>query len=174
MNALGNISFALISSVCLEIEAQDKNLKAFNLHGQVFVLDLNDSTEKPTMGIPIEIWSGEELITKLESGPKGKYNLSLVYYPNYQIRFGKAPYITKVIEIDAKGFSRAAEFGIVNLDLDVSIFPNENFMGMDFMNYTPVAKAYFNKAKGIVMWDEKYSDQMNGRIRGVLEANGKW
>lgn len=124
------------------------------------------------MGIPIEIWSEGELITSLESGAKGKYNLHLTYYPSYQIRFGKAPYITKVIEINAKGFARAAEFGVVNLDLDVSIFKNENFMGMAFMDYTPVAKAFFNKSKGVIMWDANYSEEMNGRIRGVLEANG--
>ncbi len=166
--------FMLLCILELEpIGAQNQNMKAFNLHGQVFELNLIDSIERPVMGIPIEIYNGEELITSLSSGPKGKYSLNLVYYPKYTIKFGSAPYIPKVIEIDAKGFNRAAEFGMVNLDLDVSIFKDENFMGMDFMNYTPVAKASLSKSKGIIIWDENYSTQMNGRIRGVLEANGK-
>lgn len=153
--------------------AQDEKLKAFNLHGQVFELNLKDSIERPLVGAVIEIWSGDEFITSLESGSKGKYKIHLSYYPVYHIKFGKSPFITKVIEINAKGFTRAAEFGVVNLDLDVSIFKNENFLGLGFMDYTPVAKASFNKSKGVITWDEKYSKQINGRIRGVLEANGK-
>ncbi|MFM9985205.1 MAG: hypothetical protein ACKVOK_08240 [Flavobacteriales bacterium] len=153
--------------------AQDEKLKAFNLHGQVFELNLDDSIERPIVGAVIEIWSGEEFITSIESGSKGKYKINLVYYPIYHLKFGKSPYITKVIEINAKGFTRAAEFGVVNLDLDVSIFKDQNFLGLGFMSYTPVAKASFNKSKGVILWDDKYSKQMNGRIQGVLEANGK-
>ncbi|MFN0032899.1 MAG: hypothetical protein ACKVOR_12130 [Flavobacteriales bacterium] len=169
-----NISLTLLTMVGIETAAQENNnLKAFNLHGQVFELFLEDSSEKPLMDVPIEIWCGDELITKLESGPKGKYSVNLTYYPKYQIKFGKAPYVSKIVEIDAKGFSRSAEFGIVNLDLDISIFKDENFMGMDFMNFTPVAKLYFNKSKGVIVWDDQYCDQMNARMCGILQANGK-
>ena len=150
------------------VVAQDEKLKAFNLHGQVFELNLDDSIERPLVGAVIEIWSGEEFITSIESGSKGKYKINLVYYPIYHIKFGKSPFITKVIEINAKGFTRAAEFGVVNLDLDVSIFKDQNYLGLGFMS-----KASFNKSKGIILWDDKYSKQMNGRIQGVLEANGK-
>jgi len=164
--------YILLFLLPLVSRAQEK-IKSFTFHGQVFELNLKDSTEKGVMGIPIEIWSGDELITTLESGPKGKYNISLVYYSSYRIKFGKAPYITKVVEVDAKGFQHAAEFGIVNLDLDVSLFRDKGFLGMDFMNYTPVAIARFNKKKGLIEWDMKYAEQMNGRVRGVLLANGK-
>lgn len=149
------------------------NIKSFTFHGQVFELNLVDSSEKPMMGMPIEIWSGDELITTLESGPKGKYNISLVYYPTYRLKFGKSPFISKVIEVDAKGFARAAEFGVVNLDMDISIFKDKGFLGMDFMNYTPVAIARLNKKKGTIEWDMQYAEQMNRRVSGVLEANGR-
>lgn len=149
------------------------NIKSFTFHGQIFELDLADSTEKPMMGIPIEIWAEDELITTLESGPKGKYSISLFFYPSYRLKFGKSPYVTKVIEVDAKGFSQAAEFGVVNLDLDISIFKDKGFIGMDFMAYTPVAIARFNRKKGTIEWDMNYADQMNSRVTGVLIANGK-
>jgi hypothetical protein len=149
------------------------DIKSFTFHGQVFELNLNDSTEKGTMGIPIEIWAGEEFIASIESGPKGKYNVSLIYYPSYRIKFGKAPFISKVVEINADGFARAAEFGVVNLELDVSIFKDSNFLGMDFMDYTPVAIARFNKKKGSIEWDMKYAEQVSNRVRGVLQANGR-
>lgn len=148
-------------------------IKSFTFHGQVFEINLLDSSEKPSMGIPIEIWAGEELITTLETGPKGKYNISLVYYPAYQIKFGKPPYVSKLVEIDAEGFSRAAEFGVVNLDLDISLFKDKGYLGMDFMNYTPVAIARFNKKKGTIEWDMMYSEKINHRVSGVLLANGK-
>jgi hypothetical protein len=173
MKLIRLINIWLLLSVPWEAHAQNQNLKAFNLHGQIFEINLDDSLERPIAGVPIEIYCGEELVTTITSGPKGKYSIHLTYYPSYTIKIGKSPYITKVIEIDSKGFKRAAEFGLINLDLDISIFKDENFMGLDFMNYTPVAKASLNKSKGTIVWDEIYSDQMNGRIRGVLEANGK-
>jgi hypothetical protein len=159
----------LVPAIC----GAQHDIKSFTFHGQVFELNLEDSTEKGAVGIPIEIWAGDELITTIESGAKGKYNISLVYYPSYRIKFGRSPFVTKVVEIDAKGFQRAAEFGIVNLDLDVSLFRDRGFLGMDFMNYTPVAIARFNKKKGTIEWDMEYAEQVNGRVRGVLQANRK-
>jgi len=61
----------------------------------------------------------------------------------------------------------------VNLDLDMSIFKDRGLLGMDFMNYTPVAIARFNKKKGTLEWDMDYADQMNARVSGVLQANGR-
>jgi hypothetical protein len=148
-------------------------VKSFTFHGQVFELNLKDSTEKGMMGVPIEIWSGEDLITTLETGAKGKYNISLAQYPNFRIKFGKAPYVTKIVDIDAKGFERAAEFGIVNLDLDISLFKDKGYLGMDFMTYTPVAIAKFNKKKGTIEWDLSYADEVNFRVQGIIEANGR-
>lgn len=155
------------------IMMSQKDVKSFTFKGQVLELSLKDSSEKGVMGIPIEIWSGDELIATIESGPKGKYSVSLVYYPNYRIKFGKAPYVNKIVEIDAKGFSRAAEFGVVNLDLDIQLFKNAGYLGMDFMDYTPVAIAKFNKKKGIVEWDLDYADQICARVNGIIQANKK-
>lgn len=150
------------------------DVKCFNIHGNVYELSLEDSVEKGILKTSIEVWSGNQLITTVETGPKGKYKVDLAYYPHYTLKFGKAPYITKIVEIDTKGFDRAAEFGIVNLDLDVSLFRDEGYMGIDFMSYTPVAKGYFNKKKGKLEWDENYSQQMTGRIRGVIMANRRY
>jgi hypothetical protein len=147
------------------------DVKVFTIAGNVFELDLLDSTEKGLIKIPIEIWSGDQKITTIETGPKGKYKIDLAYYPSYTLRFGKAPYVTKVIDIQTDGVHRAAEFGIVNLDLDITLFRNENYMGLDFLNYTPIAKASFNKKKGQLVWDADYGAAMNSRVRGVIEAN---
>ncbi len=170
MKRISQTLLLLLVPWCLQSQA---NIKSFTFHGQVFELSLIDSSEKPLMGVPIEVWSGEELITTLESGPKGKYNISLIYYPSYRLKFGKSPYISKVIEVDANGFARAAEFGVVNLDLDISIFKDRGLLGMDFMNYTPVAIARFNKKKGTIEWDMDYANQISERVSGVLEANGR-
>jgi hypothetical protein len=164
--------FLAIIPITLGAFAQGNDkAKAFNFHGQVFELNLKDSSEKPMMGIPIEIWTGDDLITTVESGPKGKYNISLIHYPEFTLKFGKAPYVTKVVKIDAQGFQRAAEFGIVNLDLDISLFKDRGYMGMDFMNYTPVAVAKFNKKKGLIEWDLNYADKINVRVAGIIAAN---
>jgi hypothetical protein len=149
------------------------DVKVFTIAGNVLELDLADSTEKGIIKVPIEIWSGDQKITTIETGPKGKYKVDLAYYPSYTLRFGASPYVTKVIEIQTDGVHRAAEFGIVNLDLDITLFRDQNYMGLDFLNYTPVAKASFNKKKGQLVWDYTYGDAMNIRVRGVIEANKK-
>jgi hypothetical protein len=149
------------------------DVKVFTIAGNVFELDLTDSTEKGIVKVPIEIWSGDQKITTIESGPKGKYKVDLAYYPSYTLRFGAAPYVAKVIEIQTDGVHRAAEFGIVNLDLDITLFRDQNYMGLDFLNYTPIAKASFNKKKGQLVWDYTYGDAMNSRVRGIIEANKK-
>lgn len=148
-----------------------QQVKAFTFHGQVYELSLKDSLEKPAMGVPIEVWYEDQLLTSLESGPKGKYKISLMHYPNFRIKFGKAPYITKIIDVNARGFERSAEFGIVNLELDVTVFKEGNLMGLDFMNYTPFAMAHFNKKKGKMEWDFAYSEKMTKRLASILEAN---
>ena len=46
-------------------------------------------------------------------------------------------------------------------------------MGLDFMTYTPIAKAAFNRKKGKLEWDYAYGEAMNSRVRGIIEANKK-
>lgn len=165
-------STSLFALIALAVFA-DSDVKVFTISGNVLELNLIDSTEKGIVKVPIEIWTGDEKITTIETGPKGRYKVDLAYYPNYTLRFGAAPYVTKVIEINTSGIHRAAEFGIVNLDLDITLFKNDNYMGLDFMSYTPIAKAAFNKKKGALEWDYAYGDAMNSRVRGVIEANKK-
>jgi hypothetical protein len=163
----------LASMLCIHwAEAQSK-VKTFTFQGNVLELNMADSSEKGVMGIPIEIWSGEELIATDMSGPKGKYSINLPRYSVFTLKFGKAPYVTKVVQIDTKGFERAADLAMVNLELDISLFKDRGYLGMNFMNYTPVAMAKFNKRSGKLEWNMDYANEVNERLSGVLVANGK-
>jgi len=44
---------------------------------------------------------------------------------------------------------------------------------MNFMNYTPVALAKFNKHSGKLEWNMDYAKNVKQRLTGVLTANGK-
>lgn len=168
---LKKIAGTLILVTIVLLAKADSDVKVFTISGNVFELNLADSSEKGIIKVPIEIWTGDEKITTIETGPKGKYKIDLAYYPSYTLRFGAAPYITKVIEINTTGIHKAAEFGLVNLDLDITLFKNNNYMGLDFMTYTPIAKAAFNRKKGKLEWDYAYGEAMNSRVRGIIEAN---
>jgi hypothetical protein len=157
----------------MNIASAQSKVKTFTFQGNVLELNLADSSEKGVMGIPIEIWSGEELVATEMSGPKGKYNINLPRYQTFTLKFGKAPYVTKVVEIDTKGFERAAELALVNLELDISLFKDRGYLGVNFMNYTPVAMAKFNKRSGKLEWNMDYAKNVNERLTGVLTANGK-
>ncbi len=170
---MNKIIVTLASVLVLNVASAQSKVKTFTFQGNVLELNLADSTEKGLMGVPIEIWSGEELVATEMSGPKGKYSMNLPRYSVFTLKFGKAPYVTKVVEIDTKGFERAADLAIVNLEMDVSLFKDRGYLGMNFMNYTPVAMAKFNKRSGKLEWNADYSKNANQRLYGVLTANGK-
>lgn len=170
---MNKIIVTLAAVLLINIASAQSKVKTFTFQGNVMELNLADSTEKGVMGIPIEIWSGEELVTTEMSGPKGKYSINLPRYQTFTLKFGKAPYVTKVVEIDTKGFERAADLAIVNLELDISLFKDRGYLGVNFMNYTPVAMAKFNKRSGKLEWNMDYAKNVNDRLTGVLTANGK-
>jgi hypothetical protein len=170
---MNKIIVTLAAVLLVTIVSAQSKVKTFTFQGNVLELNLADSSEKGVMGIPIEIWSGEELVTTEMSGPKGKYSINLPRYSTFTLKFGKAPYVTKVVEIDTKGFERAADLAIVNLELDITLFKDRGYLGMNFMNYTPVAMAKFNKRSGKLEWNMDYAKDVNDRLSGVLTANGK-
>lgn len=170
---MNKIIVTLAAVLLINIASAQSKVKTFTFQGNVLELNLADSSEKGVMGIPIEIWSGEELVTTEMSGPKGKYSINLPRYQTFTLKFGKAPYVTKVVEIDTKGFERAADLAIVNLELDISLFKDRGYLGVNFMNYTPVAMAKFNKRSGKLEWNMDYAKNVNDRLSGVLTANGK-
>lgn len=167
-------TIAVLAAVfCFSGANAKSDVKSFIFEGNVLELNLADSSEKGMMGIQIEVWSGDELVATSKSGPKGKYYLNLPRYSVFTLKFGKAPYITKVVEIDTKGFERAADLALVSLNLDITLFKDRGYLGMNFMNYTPVAIAKFNKRSGKLEWDTAYTHEVNERLHGVLLANGK-
>ena len=170
---MNKIIVTLAAVLLINIASAQSKVKTFTFQGNVLELNLADSSEKGVMGIPIEIWSGEELVATEMSGPKGKYSINLPRYQTFTLKFGKAPYVTKVVEIDTKGFERAADLAIVNLELDISLFKDRGYLGVNFMNYTPVAMAKFNKRSGKLEWNMDYAKNVNERLTGVLTANGK-
>ena len=170
---MNKIIVTLAAVLLMNVASAQSKVKTFTFQGNVLELNLADSSEKGVMGIPIEIWSGEELVATEMSGPKGKYSINLPRYQTFTLKFGKAPYVTKVVEIDTKGFERAADLAIVNLELDISLFKDRGYLGVNFMNYTPVAMAKFNKRSGKLEWNMDYAKNVNDRLTGVLTANGK-
>jgi hypothetical protein len=161
---------SVLVMLCTQSIAQSK-VKCVTISGRITELNLLDSLERPITGIPIEVWSGNSIIATFKSESKGKYNLKLAYYPIYTIKFGNANYVTKVVEIDASNFKEASGFGMVLMTLDITLFKNKGYMGLDFMSTTPVAKAFFHRRKGAIVWDMEYADKINARISGILEAN---
>ncbi len=125
------------------------------------------------MGVPIEVWSGDQLIATEKTGPKGRYSLNLPRHKVFTLKFGTAPFVSKVVEIDTKGFERGADLALVNVNLDITLFKDRGYLGMNFMNYTPVAMARFNKRSGKLEWNAAYTNKFNERLNGVLAANGK-
>jgi hypothetical protein len=148
---LKKIAEHILSLLVLLAKAESRDVKVFTISGNVFELNLADSTKKASLKCQLRF--GQVMIRLPQSTrPKRKIQDRISLLPQLHLAFGLAPYVTKVIEINTTGIHKAAEFGIVNLDLDITLFRNENYMGLDFMTYTPIAKAAFNRKKGKLEW----------------------
>jgi len=143
-----------------------------NFYGKITSINLNDSAEKALDGITVEFWADNQLLGSVVSANKGKYTLNLPFKRKYTVKYGSGKYVTKIIEVDISKFYDEADKRMLKMNVDMALFRNDNYIGLDFMTQLPVAKAEYNPRKKTLVWDEKYHSKMKERILSVLNAYG--
>jgi hypothetical protein len=138
------------------------------LHGVITKLNIVDSTEVPAAGIPIEIWANGDLLTTVMSGQKGRYKYKLPFYSRYTIKYGSVPYVKKMIEIDASDFARKSQKRGFEMNIDIALFEDRGYPGLDFLLQTPVAKAEYSRRMNTVKWDGRHTEAVNDRIKTAI------
>lgn len=147
--------------------------KQVQLTGKVTELNLKDSSEKPINDVLIDVWADGIKIASMSSMKGGKYKTTLPYHRKYLIKYSGYQMVGKMVEIDAADFLEEARVLAFAMTIDVALFHNDNFMGLDFLSEVPVAKARYKHKLKTVEWDTKYTSSVNTRIRSVLIAYSK-
>ncbi|MCC6599789.1 MAG: hypothetical protein IT223_03850 [Crocinitomicaceae bacterium] len=150
--------------------AQQSVGKQIVVSGKITELSLKDSSEKLLNGATVEVWADGKHILSMTSESAGRYQGLLPFHKVYRFHYKMNSYIGKIVEFDATDFlydrSRA-----VAINIDMALFRNNNYMGLDFLSEVPIGKAtYKNKA---VVWDYTHTASVSSRIKSVLKAYGK-
>jgi hypothetical protein len=162
----------LFSALSLSAAAQAPEGEMINFFGKVTSLNLGDSSEKALDGIIIEFWADSQLIGTTTTAKKGQYSYNLPFHAKYTVKYGGGKYVNKVIEVDISKFFDEADKRGLKMQVDMALFRDDNYMGLDFLSTMPVAKATYSPRKKTLVWDEKYHSQMKIRILSVLNAYG--
>lgn len=143
-----------------------------NFYGKTTKMNLKDSTEKPLDGVKVEFWSGGELLGEFTSIKRGGYSYNLPFRKSYTVKYIADQYVTKIIEVNLDKFYDEAEKRGLKMQIDVALFKDSGFMGLDFMKEVPVAKAQYIPRKKTLVWDDKYRKNIQARMVSVLKAYG--
>lgn len=143
-----------------------------NFYGKITRMNLKDSTEKPLDGVKIEFWSSGELLGEFTSIKKGGYTYNLPFRKTYTVKYIANQYVTKIIEVDIDKFYDEADKRGLKMQIDVALFKDSGFLGLDFMKEVPVAKAEYIPRKKTLVWDDKYRKNIQARMVSVLKAYG--
>ncbi len=159
----------LLSFVCW---SQYPEGDMINFYGKTTRMNLKDSTEKPLDGVKIEFWSNAELLGEFTTVKKGGYTYNLPFRKSYTVKFIADQYVTKIIEVGIDRFYDEADKRGLKMQIDVALFKDSGFMGLDFMREVPVAKAEYIPRKKTLVWDDKYRKNIQVRMVSVLKAYG--
>jgi hypothetical protein len=171
MKQLIAIALALFSLGTAHAQSKSGGGKQYVfLNGIITTLNMADSTEVPAAGVPVEIWANGDLVATVISGQKGRYNYKLPFYSRYTIKYGSVPYVRKMIEIDASDFAKESQKRGFDMNIDIALFEDRGYPGLDFLRETPVAKAEYSRRMNTVKWDGSHTESVNGRIKTAIAS----
>ncbi|MFN0032900.1 MAG: hypothetical protein ACKVOR_12135 [Flavobacteriales bacterium] len=161
---LKQLSPLLLLCLCIACTPAIASENFVTLNGKIFELNLADSTEKHLAGIPVEIWQEDSLIATILTNEKGKYSAQLPFYHMYTVKYGHAPYVRKMIEVDATDFAQHTQKRGYTISIDITLFTKEQCKGFDFLETVPIARASYSKEEDSVVWNTQHIYNIHERI----------
>jgi hypothetical protein len=160
----------LIFAGTLNAEAQaDAETQAVRLTGRVMEMSLNDSTESFMQQALVEIWSNGELLSTMETNSKGRYDCKLAFFNSYIVKYRKDGFVQKMVEIDATDFARESRERGFTMEVDMTLFRRQpGCREFEFLGEIPIARASYNKRANTLVWDKRYTKEMNERLRSAV------
>ena len=103
-----------------------------------------------------------------DTGSSGKYEFRLPLGYNYDIKYTKQTYVTKIIRIDTRNIPEEDRAGGFQLDLPGVLFRFIEGFNLDIMK-EPVGKVSFSSQENAMDFDIPYADRMREKIEAEIE-----
>jgi len=158
--------------LCIASQAQTQ-WSEITMKGRVSKINLSDSTEHLLNDTPIEIWVDDSLSSTIYTDEKGRYKFSLPFFHNYELKYGREPFVQKSVEIDATDFSQTTMTRGFRLEIDITLFEDFEVPEFGFLSREPVAIASYNKVEDTVIWNAEHTETINQKIREAIKQNLK-
>lgn len=103
-----------------------------------------------------------------DTGGSGKYEFRLPLGYNYDIKFSKPDYVTKIVRIDTRNIPEEDRAGGFQLDLPGVLFKFEEGFNTDIMK-EPVGKVAFSSQENAMDFDIGYAERMKEKIEAEFK-----
>jgi hypothetical protein len=160
----------LVFAGALSAKAQaDAETQSVRLTGRVMEMSLNDSTESFMQQASVEIWSNGEMLSTMETNSKGRYDCKLAFFNSYIVKYKKDGFVQKMVEIDATDFARESRERGFTIEVDMTLFKRQpGCREFEFLGEIPIARASYSKRANTLVWDKRYTKEMNDRLRTAV------
>lgn len=132
-----------------------------------------DTTGRGLGGAVLEVFVDGAKVAQDTTTSSGKYKLKKVPYSSvYHLVYKHPDFLTKVVEVDVSQFAKENTQQL-GLDINVVLYRNNNYIGVNFLKTKPFGKGYYDVKKKQIIWDEAYTEELRYRLDAVLRAYGE-
>lgn len=132
-----------------------------DLHLRGIMKDLD--TQNKLENCEITLYRNGKKISSIVTSADGKYEFHLELNFQYEIKFSKELYVSKIIHFDLNNIPLKDQEGGFMMDLSGTLFKNQKGFNRSILK-KPIGKIYYSEDNGSMEWDENYFNEMKAQI----------
>lgn len=145
--------FFILSLSCFAFSSFAQN-ETLSVYGQL----KDEGTKKKLENCTVQVFKDGTLFDTYEAGGSGKYEFKMPLGSNYDIKFSKAGYASKIIRIDTRNIPAEDRAGGFESNIDGFLFEAPEGFNMEILS-EPMAKAAFDSETNAIIFDFEYTDR---------------
>ncbi len=126
----------------------------FTVSGQL----KDEGTKKKLDDCTVQVFKDGSLFDTFETGTSGRYNFTLPQGSNYDLKFTKPDFSTKIIRIDTRNIPAEDRAGGFEMTVDGTLFKIPEGFNTELLK-EPMAKAAFDSQTNSLQFDFEYTDR---------------
>lgn len=149
---------ALLAAMALNTSAAELRLR-----GEVTDL----VTRQPLGEVLVRVYRNGVKEHSFNTGPAGKYNITLQRGGDYVIRFSLPGHVTKCYGVDTKGAAWEGDNRSVSVDVEMTMFERVEGLDLSFFDM-PMGLARFCPMTGLLKWDQGYEERIRPEVERLM------
>jgi hypothetical protein len=125
-------------------------------------------TQKKLDNCQVTVFKNGQQFDVYDTGGSGKYEFRLELGYNYDIKFSRVDYVSKIVRIDTRNIPEEDKAGGFQMDLPGMLFTMQEGYNTDIMK-EPVGKVAFSPQTNSMEYDEPYANNMKAKIEAELK-----